>query len=97
LISKSAFLFPNEADNCSCVKPSANADCFVVITIDAKIVVKIIILAIAITLKVEIGVVKSCWLDNHTSIQLFYNKMFVVQLSNLALYLSASQQMKVTK
>ena len=25
MISKSAFLFPNEADNCSCVKPSANA------------------------------------------------------------------------
>ena len=42
MISKSAFLFPNEADNCSCVKPSANADCLV-IAIDAKIDKKIIV------------------------------------------------------
>jgi hypothetical protein len=55
LIGKSAFLLPNEADNCSCVKPSTNADCLVTMAIDAKVDKKTTTVAIitAVILTIE--------------------------------------------
>ena len=61
LISKSAFLFPKEDDNCSCVKPSASADCFVVIVIDAKIDNKTMVAIMkAMVFTTEDDIAKTC-------------------------------------